>query len=167
VKCPITPVKRNNPAPTVRRNRTLTASARRVARTGAMLLPIPQPRAVDNRRLKINRPMTGRLMDDPVSTASATAMAPAKTMMTTASMITVTPRAVRVNGPLARNSRTMAMADEGERATRMEPARPATAQRPGSPRSLMGGIFWKSHAAAMVPPMNVLMTRPPVVRATV
>ena len=40
----------------------------------------------------------------------------AKRMMTTTSMVTVTPSTMRVKGPLARSSLMMAMADEGERA---------------------------------------------------
>mmetsp|Transcript_13494 Transcript_13494/g.51482 ORF Transcript_13494/g.51482 Transcript_13494/m.51482 type:complete len:535 (-) Transcript_13494:422-2026(-) len=62
-----------------------------------------------------------------VSAATSSATPNATTTMTSRSM--VTPRQIWVNGPLARSSPTMAMADEGERADMMMAVTTATAMR--------------------------------------
>ena len=59
----------------------------------------------------------------PVSSPSAISELKAKRIITTTSEIIVTPSNVWVKGPLARNSLTMAIADEGERATKIAPAK--------------------------------------------
>jgi hypothetical protein len=59
--------------------------------------------------------------------ASAIEELTANRMMTTTSMITVTPNTSLVKGPVARSSLTTAIAEDGERATSTEPASRATA----------------------------------------
>lgn len=87
-----------------------------------------------------------------------------KSMMTTTSMITITPNAVLVNGPLARNSLTIAIAEEGERATRIAPPKIATATRAGIDIFCMKGIALPNRIIVRVPNVNVEMTSPVVIQ---
>ena len=80
-------------------------------------------------------------------------------------MITVTPRIVLVSGPLARSSLTIAMADEGDRATRITPVSSAIASRTGTPRSFITGNQPERTYMAIAPSPNVATTRPTVTQA--
>ena len=74
-------------------------------------------------------------------------------------MTTVTPRIVFVSGPLARNSATMAMADDGDRATRITPVRSEMAIRVDTLRSFMTGNQPLSRYMASPPREKVTATR--------
>ncbi len=87
----------------------------------------------------------------------------AKRAMTTTSMMTVTPSTVCVNGPLARSSFTMAMAEEGDLATRMAPARMETAALAGTANSFMNGINPASMNRVRLMRIKVNTTSPDVI----
>ena len=61
--------------------------------------------------------------------------------ITTTSMITVTPSAAFVNGPLALNSFTTAIADDGDLATMIAPTRREAAARCAAGISFMTGMI--------------------------
>ena len=65
----------------------------------------------------------------------------ANKIITNTSFITVTPMAVLVNGPLARISLITAMADEGERATKIVPNNKATTALISGDNSAINGIY--------------------------
>jgi len=105
-----------------------------------------------------------KLMPAPEKSAPATEAQMEKTVMTTTSMTMVTLRAVWVKRPLARISAMTAIADEGERATRIVPARMATAMRPAVPSSFMKGMYGDNRKTAMLPRVKVATTRPKVIQ---
>ena len=72
----------------------------------------------------------------------------AKRRMTTTSMVTVTPSTKRVKGPRALSSLMTAMADEGERATKIAAAIRAMARRAGGGSVAMKGIASASRKTA-------------------
>ncbi len=85
--------------------------------------------------------------------------------MTTTSIITVTPNTVWVNGPLALNSFTMAIAEEGHLATIMAPARIETAILADIGMVFMNGIKPESKKKVRLVKENVQTTRPVVTQA--
>lgn len=80
----------------------------------------------------------------------------AKRIITSTSINTVTPIVVRVNGPFARSSLITAMADEGERATNMVPARSEIPSRVVVPKLLRNGILLLRRKIAMVESKKVI-----------
>lgn len=80
----------------------------------------------------------------------------AKRIITNTSINTVTPITVRVNGPFARSSLTTAIADEGERATNMVPARSEMPSRIVMPKLLRNGIVLLIRKIAMLDSKKVI-----------
>ena len=80
----------------------------------------------------------------------------AKRIITNTSINTVTPKVVRVNGPLARSSLITAIADEGERATNMVPARSEILSRVVMPKLLRNGIMLLIRKIAMLDSKKVI-----------
>ena len=69
---------------------------------------------------KSNKMKKVKLIGTASKAASAIEAVSANTKITTTSDTMVTPRVIWVNGPLARNSWMIAIADDGERAIRIE-----------------------------------------------
>ena len=69
----------------------------------------------------INSIKNSQLNSEPLTKVFATDKHIAKSNITNTSIITVTPIAIFVNLPLARSSLIIAMADDGERATKIVP----------------------------------------------
>ena len=80
----------------------------------------------------------------------------AKRIITNTSINTVTPIIVRVNGPFARSSLITAIADEGERATNMVPARSEMPSRVVMPKLLRNGIMLLRRKIAMLDSKKVI-----------
>ncbi len=89
----------------------------------------------------------------------------ANIMITTTSMITVTPKTNWVKGPLARSSLIIAMADEGDRATKMVPVMMDTAIWLVAERSRRKGMKFIKNNVPRLPKTNVQTTSPTVTHA--
>ena len=121
------------------------------------------PRNMDNAISRTRKETNPALPVNPVRRASAMVVAAAKSTMTTTSMMTVTPMTVFVNRPLALTSLIMAMAEEGLLATRMAPARMATAILPETGMAAMKGILPERAKTAREPSVKVEVTSPDVI----
>ncbi len=97
--------------------------------------------------------------------ASAIDAFTAKRTITTTSMITVTPMTTWVNGPLARSSLMIAIAEDGERATMIPPARMATAARSNAGKSCANGISSSKRKTATAVSVKVKNVSPAVTQA--
>ena len=80
------------------------------------------PKTPDIKSSRNNFIKIEKLRELPVRRISAIDEFSVKIQMTAISMTMVTPRAIWVNGPFALSSLTTAIAEEGERAIRIEPA---------------------------------------------
>lgn len=87
----------------------------------------------------------------------------AKRIITNTSSNTVTPMAVRVNGPLARSSLITAIADAGERAANMVPARSEMPSRVLISKLLRNGILLLTRKIAMLENVKVIESKQIVV----
>lgn len=129
----------------------------------SLLRKNPTKKEMDNSN--INKPKNLRLNWIPLKIASAMEELVENNIITKTSIMTVTPSMVLVNGPFALSSLIMAMADDGERATRIEPAKIETATRFVTDISFINGIKSESKKRAHVQKTKVVTIRPAVIQA--